>query len=111
VDRPLTVARLRELLLDDERALVSLDGERADETYVLEHRGAGWLVFFWGAVRSTASASTARRMPPVVICWDGLAVDVGLADKIGSERTDANSRCHAADRATLQARSWDHDRA
>jgi hypothetical protein len=26
--------------------LVSLDGERADETYVLEHRGAGWLVFF-----------------------------------------------------------------
>jgi hypothetical protein len=47
VDRPLTVARLRELLLDDERALVSLDGERADETYVLEHRGEGWLVFFW----------------------------------------------------------------
>jgi hypothetical protein len=26
--------------------LVSLDGERIDETYVLEHRGSGWLVFF-----------------------------------------------------------------
>ena len=47
MSHPLTARRLRELLLDDERALVSLDGERADETYVLEHRGAGWLVFFW----------------------------------------------------------------
>ena len=44
-DIPLTVARLRDLLFDAERALVSLEGERADETYVLEHRGAGWLVF------------------------------------------------------------------
>ena len=26
--------------------MVSLDGEREDETYVLEHRGRGWLVFF-----------------------------------------------------------------
>jgi hypothetical protein len=38
--------RLRELLLDQDRAMVSLDGEREDETYVLEHRGRGWLVFF-----------------------------------------------------------------
>jgi hypothetical protein len=45
-DIPLTVARLRDLLLPDDRALVSLDGERTDETYVLEHRGAGWLVYF-----------------------------------------------------------------
>jgi hypothetical protein len=42
----LTVKRLRELILDDERAVVSLDGERSDETYVLERRGGGWLVFF-----------------------------------------------------------------
>jgi len=40
----LTVDRLREFLLDGDR--VSLDGERGDETYVLEHRGHGWLVFF-----------------------------------------------------------------
>jgi hypothetical protein len=45
-DVPLTVARLREHLLPNERVLVSLDGERAEETYALEHRGAGWLVFF-----------------------------------------------------------------
>ncbi len=46
VDTPLTVTRLRELLPADDRSVVSLDGERADETYVLEHRDAGWLVFF-----------------------------------------------------------------
>jgi hypothetical protein len=40
----LTVGRLRELVLDGDR--VSLDGERVDETFVLEHRGHGWLVFF-----------------------------------------------------------------
>lgn len=45
-DIPLTIARLRDLLLDGEKTLVSLDDERAEETYVLEHRGAGWLVFF-----------------------------------------------------------------
>jgi hypothetical protein len=44
VSEVLTVGRLRELLLDDGR--VSLDGERDDETYVLECRGHGWLVFF-----------------------------------------------------------------
>jgi hypothetical protein len=44
---PLTISRLRELLLDEERALVSLSGERADETYVLERRGADWLVYFF----------------------------------------------------------------
>jgi hypothetical protein len=34
-------------MLADERwsSLVSLDGQRADETYVLEHRGNGWLVY------------------------------------------------------------------
>lgn len=42
----LTVESLRDLLADGDRARVSLDGERADETYVLEHRGRGWLVFF-----------------------------------------------------------------
>ncbi len=42
----LTLDRLRELLLDQDRTMVSLDGQRTDETYVLEHRGAGWLVFF-----------------------------------------------------------------
>lgn len=42
----LTVERLRELLLDGDRAMVSLDGERGEETYVLECRGRGWLVFF-----------------------------------------------------------------
>lgn len=47
VSELLTIGRLRDVLaarghLD----LVSLGGERADETYVLEHRGAGWLVFF-----------------------------------------------------------------
>ena len=40
----MTVGRLRELLLDGDP--VSLDGERHDETYVLENRGHGWLVFF-----------------------------------------------------------------
>jgi hypothetical protein len=44
VGEVLTVDRLRDLLLDGDR--VSLDGERGDETYVLEHRGRGWLVFF-----------------------------------------------------------------
>jgi hypothetical protein len=45
---PLTTARLRDLLTaSGELDLVSLDGERADETYVLEHRGSGWLVFFF----------------------------------------------------------------
>lgn len=44
---PLNTARLREVLAARGcLGLVSLDGERADETYVLEHRGAGWLVFF-----------------------------------------------------------------
>ncbi len=43
VGEVLTVGRSRELLLDGDR--VSLDGERGDETYVLEHRGGGWLVF------------------------------------------------------------------
>ena len=43
---PLTTSRLREILAANGRLdLVSLDGERTDETYVLEHRGAGWLVF------------------------------------------------------------------
>jgi hypothetical protein len=42
----MTVARVREVLLPGERAMVSLDGERGEETYVIEHRGAGWLVFF-----------------------------------------------------------------
>ncbi len=43
----LTVDRLRDLLLEDERAMVALDGKRVDETYVLERRGDGWLVFFF----------------------------------------------------------------
>ena len=42
-EAPLTVASLRKRLA--ETAPVSLDGERADETFVLEHRGGGWLVF------------------------------------------------------------------
>jgi hypothetical protein len=41
---PLTVTRLQELLFDDDP--VSLGG-RLEETFVLEHRGGGWLVFFW----------------------------------------------------------------
>ena len=44
VSEEMTVYRLRELLLDGDP--VSLEGERSDETYVLEHRGHGWLVFF-----------------------------------------------------------------
>jgi hypothetical protein len=45
----MTVDRLRDVLAGDGGlALVSLDGERAEGTYVLEHRGNGWLVFFWG---------------------------------------------------------------
>jgi len=43
---PLTVERLQSLLTTDPRSVVSLAGERADETYVLEHRGSGWLVFY-----------------------------------------------------------------
>ena len=43
---PFTLDRLRELLLGQGRTMVSLDGQRTDETYVLERRGAGWLVFF-----------------------------------------------------------------
>jgi hypothetical protein len=46
VDVLLTVDRLRELLLDDERAMVALDGKRVNGTYVLERRSGGWLVFF-----------------------------------------------------------------
>jgi hypothetical protein len=47
VTGPLTVAAVREALAARGRlSLVSLDGERADETYVLERRGQGWLVFF-----------------------------------------------------------------
>jgi hypothetical protein len=42
----LTVDRLREILLEDERAMVALDGKRVDETYVLDRRGGSWLVFF-----------------------------------------------------------------
>lgn len=42
----LTVERLRELLLDEDQNRVSLEGIRDDETFVLEHRGSGWLVFF-----------------------------------------------------------------
>ena len=42
----MTVGRLRDLLAGDHSGRVSLDGERADETYVLEHRGDGWLVFY-----------------------------------------------------------------
>jgi hypothetical protein len=44
----LTVEQLRELLLDEDQNRVSLDGIRDDddETFVLEHRGSGWLVFF-----------------------------------------------------------------
>jgi hypothetical protein len=40
----MTVTQLRELVGEQR---VSLDGERADDTFVLEHRGAGWLVFYW----------------------------------------------------------------
>lgn len=44
----MTADRLRDLLAaDGGLPLVSLDGERAEGTYVLEHRGSGWLVFFW----------------------------------------------------------------
>jgi hypothetical protein len=47
VSEPLSTVRLRDVLAAGGCLnLVSLDGERADETYVLEHRGAGWLVFF-----------------------------------------------------------------
>ena len=42
----MTVERVRDLLTGSDRARVSLDGERADETYALEHRGTGWLVFY-----------------------------------------------------------------
>ncbi len=42
----LTVEQLRELHLDEDRDRVSLDGYRDDETFVLEHRGSGWLVYF-----------------------------------------------------------------
>jgi hypothetical protein len=42
----LTVSRLAQLLLDDDQDRVSLNGQRRDETFVLEHRGSGWLVFF-----------------------------------------------------------------
>jgi hypothetical protein len=42
----LTVERLRDLLAGDDEVRLSLDGEREDETYVLERRGAGWLVFY-----------------------------------------------------------------
>jgi hypothetical protein len=46
VPEPLTTDRLRQILAGRGcLKLVSLDGERADETFVLEHRGAGWLVF------------------------------------------------------------------
>jgi hypothetical protein len=44
-DIPMTVARLRDLVVGEDR--VSLDGDRVDDTFVLEHRGAGWLVFYW----------------------------------------------------------------
>ena len=29
------------------RASCSFDGQRLDNTFVVEHRGAGWLVFYW----------------------------------------------------------------
>jgi hypothetical protein len=44
---PQTVTELRERLDDRHRECFSLDGERRDETLVIEHRGAGWLVFHW----------------------------------------------------------------
>jgi hypothetical protein len=43
-DVPMTVARLRDLVASRDR--VSLDGQRTDDTFVLEHRGSGWLVFY-----------------------------------------------------------------
>jgi hypothetical protein len=46
-DTWMTIERLRDLLPGGDRARVSLDGERSDETYVLEHRGTGWLVFYF----------------------------------------------------------------
>jgi hypothetical protein len=57
----LTVERLRELLLDDDR--VSLDGEREDETYVLEHRGRGWLAFLLERGRKREARTVAGRSP------------------------------------------------
>jgi hypothetical protein len=43
----LTVSRVRALLRPDNLDLVSLDGQRSDETYVLENRGGtAWLVFY-----------------------------------------------------------------
>jgi len=44
---PLTIARLRDVLAAGGCLVrVSLEGERAEDTFVLEHRGAGWLVFY-----------------------------------------------------------------
>jgi hypothetical protein len=44
-ETPMTIYRLRSLLVDEDR--VSLSGQQADDTFILEHRGAGWLVFYW----------------------------------------------------------------
>lgn len=40
------MSRLAQLLLDDDQGRVSLSGQRRDETFVLAHRGSGWLVFY-----------------------------------------------------------------
>jgi hypothetical protein len=60
-EESLTVGLLRELLLDDDHDRVSLDGGRGDETFVLERRGEGWLVFFLSVAVSGTSGSTGQK--------------------------------------------------
>jgi hypothetical protein len=44
---PETLDQLRDRLTDEDRKSFSIDGERQDDTFVVEHRGAGWLVLYW----------------------------------------------------------------
>src|SRR2546423_24337 len=99
-DVPLTVSRLRALLLPSDVDLVSLDGQRADQTCVLEHRGNGWLVFYLERGRKRGFRSMLQRMRPVGIFCPGYLhrIGNGLAGNAGT--------CRKPIATSRQANGW-----
>jgi hypothetical protein len=73
---PMTVGQLRAKLAGEpQSSLVSLDGQRSEETFVFEHRGEGWLVYFLERGEKRASRSTEPRTRPAVTCSLVLNID------------------------------------
>ena len=86
---PLTVERIRSGLAGDDSPRVFLDGEREDDTYVLQHRRAGRLVFYLSMVANATSVSTIQRMRRVGACWPGSR---GECDEPGGVRACRGTR-------------------